>query len=147
MSYNKTTWSTGDTITAEKLNKIEDGVANSNGVFYINVIEDGTDPSTFMKQYSLSNCTYDDILAVVKDYVGDPDTKPVALITPIGMLTEYTPANYTGQPRYEKGIEFFKYGHIVYSGQGVVLQKESFVISDDDTVAHSIESVAQWAIS
>ena len=27
MSYTKTTWATGDVITAEKLNNIEDGVA------------------------------------------------------------------------------------------------------------------------
>lgn len=27
MSYNKTTWQAGDTITAEKLNKIEDALA------------------------------------------------------------------------------------------------------------------------
>ena len=29
MSYEKQTWQTGDTITAEKLNHIEDGIANS----------------------------------------------------------------------------------------------------------------------
>ena len=28
MSYTKTTWQNGDTITAEKLNHIEDGVEN-----------------------------------------------------------------------------------------------------------------------
>lgn len=30
MSYNKTTWSTGDTITAEKLNNIEGGIEEAN---------------------------------------------------------------------------------------------------------------------
>lgn len=29
MSYEKTTWETGDTITAEKLNKLENGVAEA----------------------------------------------------------------------------------------------------------------------
>ena len=29
MSYEKTTWETGDVITAEKLNNIENGIANS----------------------------------------------------------------------------------------------------------------------
>lgn len=42
MSYTKTTWQTGDTITAEKLNHIEDGIADSGSVFNINVTEEGT---------------------------------------------------------------------------------------------------------
>lgn len=32
MSYTPTTWTTGDTITATKLNKIEQGVANAGGI-------------------------------------------------------------------------------------------------------------------
>ena len=42
MSYNKHTWETGETITAEKLNNLEDGVANLdsssilNGIVVIN---------------------------------------------------------------------------------------------------------------
>ena len=31
MSYNKTTWANGDTITAEKLNNIENGIENAGG--------------------------------------------------------------------------------------------------------------------
>lgn len=31
MSYTKNTWATGDTITAAKLNNIEDGIANAGG--------------------------------------------------------------------------------------------------------------------
>lgn len=31
MAYNKTTWANGDVITAEKLNKMEDGIANAGG--------------------------------------------------------------------------------------------------------------------
>ena len=31
MSYTPTTWTTGDTITATKLNKIEQGIANAGG--------------------------------------------------------------------------------------------------------------------
>ena len=33
MSYTPTTWQTGDTITATKLNKIENGIANAGGGF------------------------------------------------------------------------------------------------------------------
>lgn len=31
MSYTKTTWQTGDVITAEKLNKMEDGIESAAG--------------------------------------------------------------------------------------------------------------------
>ena len=40
MSYNKTTWQTGDIVTAEKLNKLEDGVADASEVFIIGLQED-----------------------------------------------------------------------------------------------------------
>lgn len=36
MAYTPTTWATGDTITAEKLNKMEDGIATAE-LFAINV--------------------------------------------------------------------------------------------------------------
>lgn len=35
MSYEKTTWETGDTITATKLNHMEDGIANKTNVIHI----------------------------------------------------------------------------------------------------------------
>ena len=41
MSYTPTTWTTGDTITATKLNKIENGIANAGILFDIGV-EEGT---------------------------------------------------------------------------------------------------------
>lgn len=38
MAYEKTTWSTGDVVTAEKLNKLEDGVQNvGDSTFVVNV--------------------------------------------------------------------------------------------------------------
>ncbi len=39
MSYTPTTWVTGDTITATKLNKLENGVANAGGGGYDAVIK------------------------------------------------------------------------------------------------------------
>ena len=38
MSYEKQTWTTGDTITAEKLNHMEDGIEN-NGTLVVNAVE------------------------------------------------------------------------------------------------------------
>lgn len=45
MSYNKTTWETGDIITAEKLNNLESGVENANIVDVTSV--DGNLSMTF----------------------------------------------------------------------------------------------------
>lgn len=47
MSYNPTNWTSGDIITSEKLNKIEQGIAdaaensNNNNVFLVNVDNQG----------------------------------------------------------------------------------------------------------
>ena len=43
MSYVKTTWETGDVITAEKMNKIEDGVESAFGFSeQLNALIDGS---------------------------------------------------------------------------------------------------------
>ena len=43
MSYNKTTWTAGDTITAEKLNNLENGVASaSSGPLVVTATKSGT---------------------------------------------------------------------------------------------------------
>ena len=44
MSYTKQTWQSGDTITAQKLNHIEDGLADG-GILIINAITDSQDDS------------------------------------------------------------------------------------------------------
>ena len=43
MSYTPTTWTTGDTITATKLNKIENGIASAGGALICNFSFDGED--------------------------------------------------------------------------------------------------------
>ena len=57
MSYEKTTWETGDIITAEKLNNIENGVESAQGgAFYAQVEQVGEDT------YGFANCEYADIV-------------------------------------------------------------------------------------
>ena len=51
MSYTPTTWTTGDTITATKLNKMEQGIADGGGLVHY------TDTSGTL------DCTYNDLLA------------------------------------------------------------------------------------
>ena len=43
MGYNKTTWQTGDTVTAEKLNNMENGIAANDKFFMTSIVyyEDG----------------------------------------------------------------------------------------------------------
>lgn len=41
MSYTPTTWAAGDTVTAAKLNKLEQGVASSGGVLVVELDNDG----------------------------------------------------------------------------------------------------------
>ena len=41
MSYTPNTWQTGDTITAAKLNNMEQGVANAGGVLLVNATVSG----------------------------------------------------------------------------------------------------------
>ena len=43
MSYTPTSWSTGDTITAAAMNKIENGIANAGGVLICNTSYDGNE--------------------------------------------------------------------------------------------------------
>lgn len=58
MSYSKTTWQTGDTVTAELLNHMEDGIAAGESVMYVNVTYDSSGPTSF--KYKL-NHTYTEI--------------------------------------------------------------------------------------
>ena len=56
MAYTPTNWSTGDTITATKLNKLENGVANSGGRKYptvtVNITHKTEDHSWFSFGYA-----------------------------------------------------------------------------------------------
>ena len=48
MAYTKNTWADGDIVTSEKLNHIEDGIANGGGVMIINDT-DGTLDKTWQE--------------------------------------------------------------------------------------------------
>lgn len=57
MSYTPTSWSTGDTITAQAMNKIENGIANAGGGdFFVVTDSDGVLDKTWTEIYTaLSN--------------------------------------------------------------------------------------------
>lgn len=43
MAYTPTTWASGDTITATKLNKMESGIANAGGALIVTIEDDTLD--------------------------------------------------------------------------------------------------------
>lgn len=71
MSYTPTEWNSGDIITAEKLNKLEDGVADANDVNVgsNNVLKIDMNLSTTGGEYvltmDLAECNYDNILSAI----------------------------------------------------------------------------------
>lgn len=54
MSYTPTNWSTGDTITASAMNKIENGIANAGGVLIVHSVNDVLD-KTVQEIYDAMN--------------------------------------------------------------------------------------------
>ena len=61
MSYTPTTWKSGDIVTSEKLNKLEQGVAN-NGILIIHQDENGILDRTWQEIYDapFAICIFDD---------------------------------------------------------------------------------------
>jgi len=51
MNYTKNTWKTGDIVTSEKLNHIEDGIANAVGVFIVGVTTPDEDTHALNKTW------------------------------------------------------------------------------------------------
>ena len=64
MAYTKQTWQTGEVITAEKLNHIEDGIAEGNGAEIIDIVQTGIDSTN----KPLFNLSYDDLEGVAQKY-------------------------------------------------------------------------------
>lgn len=58
--YNKTTWSTGDIVTAEKLNNIENGIVDADQILVIPIM-------TAQSGFVLKDITYDDILSAIQN--------------------------------------------------------------------------------
>ena len=51
MTYNPTNWKAGDTVTSAKLNKMEQGIANS-GMMILHIDEDGVLDKTWQEIYN-----------------------------------------------------------------------------------------------
>lgn len=67
MSYTPTTWTTGDTITASAMNKIENGIANAGGVLVCNSSY-SQDVNTYVLDKTVQEI-YDALLAGTPVYI------------------------------------------------------------------------------
>lgn len=70
MSYEPTNWKTGDVVTSEKLNKLENGVANSGDLFVVKLYYDA------QQDKEVCDKTWEELNAI---YDGDTETfrKPI----------------------------------------------------------------------
>ena len=101
MAYTPTEWKNGDVITAEKLNKIEGGVANINSVFITNVTatKNGNDyncvsDATFNE---LKNAYNNGNVIFVRLTVNENDGRPESYYTRETLhMTEYVSDNTFG---------------------------------------------------
>lgn len=78
MSYIPTSWSTGDTITASALNKIENGIANAGSGYDFVITADWNDDYGQYENYSLESGTYSNLVTAIQNgtiirglFVGD----------------------------------------------------------------------------
>lgn len=72
MSYTKTNWQTGDVIDAEKLNKMEQGIKDANGILNGDTVTSATDTDTvFIDRNNVINkITLPNLVAYVKNKIG-----------------------------------------------------------------------------
>ena len=89
MSYTPTTWSTGDTITASAMNKIENGIANASGALICNSSY-SSQANTYVLDKTVQEI-YDALLSgtpayikyqygAINDYYGDLYLAPIVKI-------------------------------------------------------------------
>lgn len=127
MSYEKQTWTTGEVITQEKLNHMEDGIAEANGkstsaniliVTFTTVTIDGS-------RTSYCDKTYEEILNAINN--GDI---VIGRYSTCGCLQVYKQEN--GDNKFEI---WFYLGYIVQTNV-TKLSIEKFVIHSDNTLTH-----------
>lgn len=125
MAYEKQTWVNGDTITQEKLNHMEDGIAEANGKSTSTNILIVT--FTFGGQGSFHcNKTYEEILNAINN--GDI---VIGRYSNCGCLQVYKQMN-GGTQKFEI---WFYLGYIVQANV-TKLSIEKFVIHSDNTLTH-----------
>ena len=89
MAYTPNTWATGDTITAAKLNNMEQGIANS-GVFFIEATwDDNANEYVLDKTLAEISAAYSS--GRICKIVGGIDSEMQVAVAPFGTLYAITP--------------------------------------------------------
>lgn len=91
MAYTKQTWTTGDTITASKLNHMEDGIAEGGGGGALIVTEvDSTLDKTFAEIYNALSSGTPAYVSYINETSGpDIDYQCMTLLSSIFMARKY----------------------------------------------------------
>lgn len=123
MAYVKQTWETGQTITADKLNHIEDGVANSGGGLTVRFITNDSG-MTYTADKTFEECmsALENDIDVKGFYGPDDGTVPTPLICDGGYRGEF-------------GGIWFSYSTVFISD--ATLNAITFTLKPDDTVSFS----------
>lgn len=118
MSYNKTTWATGDIVTAEKLNNIENGIVNNN-IYMVSVISN-VDESTEDETLTL-NKTWQEIFDAAQS----------------GRLVKFTHTIVEEYPDIEELFHEIRYMDLAMIGYGPVwvIEEEKYINSYDIEIA------------
>jgi hypothetical protein len=91
MSYEKHTWETGETITAEKLNNLEDGVASGGGggIFIVMKTRDSDQNPIFDKSWREIKNAYDEnMLVITKEETDTSSDSAIDITYRIGFITD-----------------------------------------------------------
>ena len=92
MSYTPTTWQTGDTITAEKLNHMEDGIENANEPFVVTLTPTAEDFSgTMDKTVAEINTAYEAGQKIKFKVLTGQDTYTLVPLSNVDKLSEEYP--------------------------------------------------------
>lgn len=80
--YEKQTWNTGDVITEEKLNHMEDGISNAGGVMVVNAnYDESTSISTLDKTWKeIYDCLSSGVPCYVKDVADERNVSLAQLL-------------------------------------------------------------------
>lgn len=89
MSYTPTTWATGDVITADKLNNMEDGIVKAGSVYPVGVtvvIPEGSETGAFTLQKTFGEIKraieYGSIVIVINESEPDADETLLSYVVP-----------------------------------------------------------------
>lgn len=102
MAYEPTNWKTGDVVTSEKLNKIEQGIAGGGGVLVAHYTVEGT-TLTLDKTYAeLLEASESGIVIAIHDESYEPGfSRFISVLVSVNHVDEYDALFYSPDGTYD----------------------------------------------